>query len=205
MKKNTSGFALWLARELKDWSTYVLFALLCIIISLPVWAGYLLGIFFEQSWALNIATAIIGAGLPLIIPFFPACAILTLLLKLVLGKSIKRLFNFAIKKLVEFIGWIWHECKDIRTFILLVIVCLVIGAPVWVGYLLYFITGWGWTLAVATALLAFWWLPGAPYFAVCVAVTLAIKRFFEKKVEKSKVLDNAENESVADSLNDKNK
>jgi membrane protein implicated in regulation of membrane protease activity len=98
--------------------------------------------------------------------------------------SMKRLFNWAKKKIIDFLKWIWQECKDWRTFVLLVIVCIVIGFPVWGGYVLYFITHWEWALIVATALLAFWWLPGAPYFAVCVAVTLAIKRFFERRKEK---------------------
>ena len=98
--------------------------------------------------------------------------------------SMKRLFNWAKKKIIDFLKWIWQECKDWRTFVLLVIVCIVIGLPVWGGYVLYFITHWEWALIVATALLAFWWLPGAPYFAVCVAVTLAIKRFFERRKEK---------------------
>lgn len=98
--------------------------------------------------------------------------------------SMKRLFNWAKKKIIDFLKWIWQECKDWRTFVLLVIVCIVIGFPVWGGYVLYFITQWEWALIVATALLAFWWLPGAPYFAVCVAVTLAIKRFFERRKEK---------------------
>ncbi len=98
--------------------------------------------------------------------------------------SMKRLFYWVKKKIVDFLKWLWQECKDWRTFVLLVIVCIVIGFPVWGGYLLYFITGWEWALIVATALLAFWWLPGAPYFAVCVAVTLAIKRFFERRKER---------------------
>ena len=96
----------------------------------------------------------------------------------------KKLFNFVKKKIIEFFSWIWHECKDWRTFVLLVIVCFVIGFPVWGGYLIGMLTGWEWAYWMASALLAFWWLPGAPYFAVCVAVTLAIKRFFEKRQEK---------------------
>ena len=96
----------------------------------------------------------------------------------------RKLFDFAKKKIVEFFSWIWRECRDWRTFILLVIVCLVVGLPVWGGYLLWFLTGWTWAVACATALLAFWWLPGAPYFAVCVAITLAIKRLFQKRRKK---------------------
>ena len=108
----------------------------------------------------------------------------------------KKFFKFLINKGINFVKWLWRECKDWKTFVLLVIVCLVIGFPVWGGYILYFITGWEWALIVATALLAFWWLPGAPYFAVCVAVTLAIKRFFEKRKARLKALIDKEAEET---------
>ncbi|MBE6684294.1 MAG: hypothetical protein E7592_01425 [Ruminococcaceae bacterium] len=96
----------------------------------------------------------------------------------------KRFFNWAKNKIVNFVKWLWQECKDWRTFILLVIVCIVVGAPVWISGLLGILFNWTWAWAVFAALLAFWWLPGVPYFALCVAVTLAIKRFFEKKTAK---------------------
>ena len=96
----------------------------------------------------------------------------------------KRFFNWAKNKIVNFIKWLWRECKDWRTFVLLVIVCIVVGAPVWISGLLGILFNWAWAWAVFAALLAVWWLPGVPYFALCVAVTLAIKRFFEKKAAK---------------------
>ena len=96
----------------------------------------------------------------------------------------KRFFNWAKNKIVNFIKWLWRECKDWRTFVLLVIVCIVVGAPVWISGLLGILFNWAWAWAVFAALLAFWWLPGVPYFALCVSVTLAIKRFFEKKAAK---------------------
>ena len=96
----------------------------------------------------------------------------------------KRFFNWAKNKIVNFIKWLWQECKDWRTFVLLVIVWGVVGAPVWISGLLGILFNWAWSWAVFAALLAFWWLPGVPYFALCVAVTLAIKRFFEKRAEK---------------------
>lgn len=96
----------------------------------------------------------------------------------------KRFFNWAKNKIVNFIKWLWRECKDWRTFVLLVIVCIVVGAPVWISGLLGILFNWAWAWAVFAALLAFWWLPGVPYFALCVAITLAIKRFFEKKTAK---------------------
>ncbi|MBR3686816.1 MAG: hypothetical protein IKL66_04975 [Clostridia bacterium] len=96
----------------------------------------------------------------------------------------KRFFNWAKNKIVNFIKWLWRECKDWRTFVLLVIVCIVVGAPVWISGLLGILFNWTWAWAVFAALLAFWWMPGVPYFALCVAITLAIKRFFEKKTAK---------------------
>ena len=96
----------------------------------------------------------------------------------------KRLVGFIVKKVKDFISWIWSECRDWRTLILLGVVCLAVGFPVWGGYLLYFITHWEWALILSTALLAFWWLPGAPYFAVCIAITLGIKRFRQKRRQK---------------------
>ena len=93
----------------------------------------------------------------------------------------RNLFGFAKTKIKGFLIWVWNECKDWRTFALLVGVCLVVGLPVWGGYLLGLFTDWDWAYWMASALLAFWWLPGAPYFAVCIAITLAIKRFFEKR------------------------
>ena len=97
---------------------------------------------------------------------------------------IKKLFGFIYKKIKGFIKWIWSECRDWRTLILLGAVCLAVGFPVWGGYLLYFITHLEWALILATALLAFWWLPGAPYFAVCVAITLGIKRLWQRRRKK---------------------
>jgi len=96
----------------------------------------------------------------------------------------KRFFNWAKNKIVNFIKWLWQECKDWRTFVLLAIVCIVVGAPVWISGLLGILFKWTWAWAVFFALLAFWWMPGVPYFALCIAITLAIKRFFEKKTSK---------------------
>ena len=96
----------------------------------------------------------------------------------------KRFVNWAKKKIVNLIKWLWRECKDWRTFALLAIVCVVVGSPVWVCGLLGLIFNWAWAWAVFFALLAFWWLPGVPYFALCIAVTLAIKRFFEKRASR---------------------
>ena len=93
----------------------------------------------------------------------------------------KKLYCKIKKKITNFIKWLWRECKDWRTVLLFVAVCAVLGSTVWLGYLLGFIFGWEPAFVVATATWAFWMLPGAPFFALSVSVTLAIKRLFEKR------------------------
>ena len=98
----------------------------------------------------------------------------------------KNLFLKIKNSVIKFFKWVWSECKDWRTIVLLALVCIVIGSPVWAGYLLGLIFDWEWMLVAATVVWGFWMLPGAPYFALCVSVTLAIKRIYEKWAEKRK-------------------
>lgn len=97
---------------------------------------------------------------------------------------LKKLIDKLIKKCKDFILWIWHECKDWRTVLLLGIVITVVYSPVWVCYLLYFIFKWKWCFVVATAILAFWAGPFSPFFVICVSITLAIKRRIKWTVHK---------------------
>lgn len=53
-------------------------------------------------------------------------------------------------RIKKFFRWIWGECKDYRTLLLLIGVMAVVYAPVWAGYLLYAIFRWRWCLAMAT-------------------------------------------------------
>lgn len=101
----------------------------------------------------------------------------------------KILINKLINKAKEFLKWVWHECKDWRTLVLLGVVCLVLGFPVWGGYLLGFLFDWAWAFWLATIAWGFWMLPGAPYFALCVSITLVIKRLFERRTEKKETND----------------
>ena len=98
----------------------------------------------------------------------------------------KKLIHKLWNKALTFFKWVWSECKDWHTIVLLGVVCLVLGFPVWGGYLVGLLFHWEWAIWVATVAWAFWMLPGAPYFALCVSVTLVIKRFFEKRAEKVK-------------------
>lgn len=114
----------------------------------------------------------------------------------------KKLLNKIINTVKEFFKWVWQECKDWRTIALLAIVCLVIGVPVWLGYLLGFVFHLEWAIVVSTVVWAFWMLPGAPFFALCVSITLAIKRIYEKRLEKKKLAE--KNSSEKETLRNHN-
>ena len=96
----------------------------------------------------------------------------------------KKLIEKAKKKCIEFFKWIWAECKDWRTLALLGFVSLVLSLPIWLGYLIGFLFHLEWAFWVSTVLWGFWMLPGAPFFAVAVSITLAIKKIYEKRQEK---------------------
>ena len=92
----------------------------------------------------------------------------------------KKIFNWIKNKIVNFLRWIWQECKDWRTLVLLLFVIIIVYSPVWVGYLLFFIFKWQWAVVLATACLAFWVGPFSPFFVLCVSITLGIKKIFSK-------------------------
>ena len=96
----------------------------------------------------------------------------------------KKLFKWMINTVINFFKWIWRECRNWQTVLLFGIVCLVVGSPVWVCGLLWLIFGWAWAGVVCAALLAFWWLPGMPYFGICASITIIIKRVWQKHCRK---------------------
>ena len=95
-------------------------------------------------------------------------------------KFIKKIWDATIK----FVKWIWSECKSWKTLLLFGVVCLVLGAPVWVCALIGLLFHWEWAIVAAAALWAFWMLPGVPFFALSLSLTLGIKRIFETKMRK---------------------
>jgi len=98
-----------------------------------------------------------------------------------MDKEKKKSIKNRIKK---FVKKIWLECKDRRTLTIFFIVVIVMYSPVWVDYLLYFIFDYKVFLVVATACLAFWAGPGTPFFPLCIAITLGIKKIIERKDKK---------------------
>lgn len=84
-------------------------------------------------------------------------------------------------------NWIKEECKDWKTFLILLCVIIIMYVPVWGGYLMYFIFKWTWCLTMATVTLAFWAGPITPFFPIAIAITLSIKKIMRiKKVKKSR-------------------
>lgn len=84
-------------------------------------------------------------------------------------------------KFLSFCKWIWHECRDAKTFILLLIVAAIVYSPVWGGFLLHALFGWKWAAVTAAVCLAFWAGPFTPFFPLCIAITLAIKKLIEHR------------------------
>ena len=107
-------------------------------------------------------------------------------------KLIKKLINMTI----NFFKWLWSECKDWHTLVLLGIVSLVLSFPIWMGYIVGLIFDLPWAIVAATTVWGFWMLPGAPFFALAISITLAIKKIFKKiKERKARKAGNAEEET----------
>ena len=95
----------------------------------------------------------------------------------------EKMKDFLIKlkiKFINFLKWVWQECKDWRTVVIFIIVVVFMYTPVWGGYLCHAIFGWKWCSVVATTYLAFWAGPFTPYFPLCIAITLGIRRLIDK-------------------------
>lgn len=80
------------------------------------------------------------------------------------------------EKSIDIFIWLKEECKDWKTFLILICVIIVLHIPVWGGYLLYFLFKWNWCLAMANFLIVFWMGPFTPFFPLAIAITLSIKK-----------------------------
>lgn len=99
----------------------------------------------------------------------------------------------SIKEKIEhFFKDIWRECKDKKTLCIFLIVVVVMYSPVWLCGLLYFIFKYKTFLVIATAYLAFWAGPATPFFPLCIAITLGIKKMLERREKKLELLEEEE-------------
>ncbi len=95
-------------------------------------------------------------------------------------KGLKMKNKTENKKKTKILNWIKEECRDWRTFVILICVIIILYIPVWGGYLLYFIFKWNWGLAMANFVVAFWLGPFTPFFPLAIAITLVIKKIMKK-------------------------
>lgn len=89
-------------------------------------------------------------------------------------------FKKILNKIKKFIKWVWQECKDWRTLVIFCIVWVILMAPFFVGYILYFVTKNAWHLTYSNAWILFWAGPFTPTIPLCLVITFAIKRLFDK-------------------------
>ena len=87
-------------------------------------------------------------------------------------------------KLKELIHWVITELKDWHTIILFFIVCFIMYLPVFVGYGAHALFKISAGSIIATAYVVFWAGPFTPFFPLCLAITLFIKRILEKYTHK---------------------
>ena len=85
------------------------------------------------------------------------------------------------EKIGNFVKWIKEQCKDRKTFFIFICVVIIVYFPTWGGILMYKIFRWKWCLAMATTSLFFWAGPFTPFFPICIAITLAVKRLFRSE------------------------
>ena len=84
-------------------------------------------------------------------------------------------------KISKFLKWLKKECKDWKTLVVLMCVIVVVYAPVWIGGLMYAIFGLEWCGVMASLMAAFWLGPLTPFFPLCIAITLSIKKIMQVK------------------------
>ena len=85
------------------------------------------------------------------------------------------------EKIYNFFRWLKNECKDWTTAFILIWVIAIVYFPVWGGYLLYAMFGWNWCAVMASSAAIFWLGPFTPFFPLCIAITLTIKKIMQIK------------------------
>lgn len=83
-------------------------------------------------------------------------------------------------KIVSVWKWVWKQLKDWHNLVIFVIVFLVVSCEVWVPYLIGVITGDGYWFAIGSACWAFWLAPFTPFLPLCIAITLGIRKLWDK-------------------------
>ncbi len=102
----------------------------------------------------------------------------------------KKFFCHIGQRIKSFFKWLWDQLKDWRTLIIFAIVLLIMYFPAYGFYILSLVFKNKWLAGAATIYVAFWAGPFTPFFPLCIAITLGIKKIFLKLKEKKKTKKN---------------
>ena len=92
----------------------------------------------------------------------------------------KKFFQKLWSKTKQLISWIWKQLKDKTNLIIFVICFIVLSSEVWLPYLLGIIFHNAWLIGVGSACWAFWLAPFTPFLPLCIALTLGVRKIYDK-------------------------
>ena len=81
----------------------------------------------------------------------------------------------------KFFKWIFKNIKDKRTRRIFYIVYLVMTSPIWFCYIVGIINKSVLLIGIASSVLAFWSMPFTPLLAICLGLTITIKKIIYKE------------------------
>lgn len=97
-------------------------------------------------------------------------------MKPTLKKRAKKLYGIIKRFVIN----ILHQLEDKRNLAIFFCVLAVLSAPIWLFYTLAVMFDIKALYAVASVYWAFWAGPMTPFFPLCVAITLAIRKILDK-------------------------
>lgn len=83
-------------------------------------------------------------------------------------------------KIINFFKWLWMQLKDWHNLIVLAVVTIVMTSPIWVCGILGLINNSTILIGIAGGYLAFWLGPATPFWPLCIAITLLIRKILDK-------------------------
>lgn len=83
-------------------------------------------------------------------------------------------------KFKGFITWLLKRLKDKTNIVIFCTVCLVLSSEVWISYLMAIITGNEWWWLIGSACWAFWLAPFTPFIPLCLLLTVAVRKVYDR-------------------------
>ncbi len=83
-------------------------------------------------------------------------------------------------RLKAFFVRLFRQLRDKTNIVIFFSVFLVLSCEVWIPYLIAIITGIEWWWAVGSACWAFWLAPFTPFVPLCLALTAAVRKIYDK-------------------------